>query len=508
MCSPPGVHAGLPLPAGLTARLRPPLGPAILRVALGLLTLATLAAAALIVGRHLQDRHGISHVHGAWLALADRAAHGDWYPPPFDGQSYAGTRFMPLGIGVLAGALRVAGDPLLASKLAAAFTTLALFAVLAWALVQAGLPRAYAACGGALVLLTSPGIYALTAYRGDVLPVALQVWAVALIAGHPSPNPRRYAAAGLLSALAVLSKLSALWAGGAIGLVALAAPRRAFLPFAAATLSTLALGLSGAELLSSGHFFENILGLSGSGLAGGLKGAPGKLHYLWVESSLLSWALLPVVLYGFWSSLARGRLELVQLAFLMAGVLALVILADAGTYANHLLDLVVLSVWLSGRVLADELATPGPRAVPALLSVTVLVAGLAGLDRAVADDLRAPRVEARDPLAAVVTGPGPYLSEDATIPILRGERPLVLDAWMFLRYAAHHPEAEAHLLALIEQRQLRQVVLLRDPLGPGAEEWYRVQAFGPRVIAAILQHYQAALVVEGYHVFVPRTPAP
>lgn len=479
-----------------------------MNVALGLLTFAALVAAALIAGRHLQDRHGISHVHGAWLALAERAAHGDWYPPPFDGQSYAGTRFMPLGIGILAGFLRAVGDPLLASKLAALVTTLALFVGLARALMQAGLPRAYAVCGGALVLLTSPGIYGLTAYRGDVAPVVFQVWAVSLIVASPSPNPRRYAAAGFLAALAVLSKLSALWAGGAIGLVALAAPRRAFLPFAVTAVSTLVLGLGGTELLSGGHFSENIVSLSGAGLAGGLKGAPGKLHYLWVESSLLSWALLPVVLYGFWASLSRGRVDLVQLAYVLAAGLTVVILADAGTYSNHLLDLVVLSVWLSGRVLADELATPGSRTAPALLALTVGVAGLAGLDRSVVDELRAPSGGVRDPLASAVTGPGPYLSEDATIPILRGERPLVLDAWMFLRYAARHPEAEAHLLALLEQRQLRHVVLLRDPQGPGAEEWYRIQAFGPKVIAAILQHYQAAEVVEGYHVFVPRPAAP
>lgn len=508
MCSLREVNAGLPVPSRIASRLGPALGQRVLSAALALLTFITLVAAALIAARHFDDRHGLSHVHGAWLALAERANHGDWYPPPFDGQSYAGTRFMPLGIGVLAGFLRVFGDPLLASKLAALCTTVALIGVLGRALMQAGLPRAYALSGGALVLLSSPGIYGLVGYRGDVLPVVFQVWAVSLIADHQDPSPRRYAGAGGLAALAVLAKLSALWAGGAIGLVALAAGRRAFVPFAVTALSTLGLGLVGTELLSGGHFFENILGLSGSGIAGGLKGAPGKFHYLWLESSLLSWAVLPVVLYGFWSSLARGRLELVQIAFVMAVLLGLVILADPGTYANHLLDVVVLSVWLSGRVLSDELATPGPRAVPALLGLTVWVAGLAGLDRSVADDLRAPRREPRDPLASVVPGPGPYLFEDATIPILRGQRPLVLDAWMFLRYTARHPEAEGHLLGMIEKRQLSHVVLLRDPLGPGAEEWYRVQAYGPKVTAAILANYQLAEVVEGYHVYRPRPAAP
>lgn len=497
------MHAGWQLPPTWIGGKAPWLrrfGPRLLASVVAAMSLGSGLSLAL---RHLSDRHGISHVHGAWMGLADLAAHGQWYPPPFDGTHYAGTRFMPLGIGVLALFRGALGDPLLGSKVAALITTALLLVTLGVALTRSGLSRSAAIAGASLVLLTAPGVYGLTAYRGDVLPVALQLLALLLVE-RSNGGWRRVAGAGVLAGAAVLAKLSALWALGAIGLFLLLTPRR-LVPFVAGALLTLGVGLGGTELISGGHFFENLRALSGSGL-GSFAGAPGRLHYLWVEAGLASWVLLPAVALGFWRTVVTGKLELAQLAFLIASALVVVILVDAGTYANHLLDVVVLSVLLAGRALAT-LHAEGDEAARVLFLGTVLFGAFAGFDRAVADELRARSGLSRDPLAEVVTGAGPYLSEDATIPVVRGERPLVLDAWMFLRYAARHPEAEAHLEGLIEARALTHVVLLRDPQGPGAEEWYRVQAFGPRIIAAIQRNYHLATVVEGYHVYRPN-PAP
>lgn len=500
---------GLLIPRGWSERARSWTADGPVAAAAWVFGLGIVALLLRMVFTHFGDRHGVTHVHGAWLGLAQRALEGDWYPAPFDGQTFAGTRFMPLGIAVLAASWALISDPYIATKAAALVTMALLLGQVARALRRAGLPWAHALALVVLIPLSTPGLNGLTAFRGDVVPVILQLAAVHLVA-REAASPRHYAGAGALAALAVLSKLSAGWAGLAVGLVALREPRRALLPFAAAALLTLGAGLVGVELLSGGHFSENILGLAGSGLArhaGSTGGVIGKFQYLWVESSLVSWALMPVVLYDLRHAVTRGRLDVEQVAFVITLGLTVFILADAGTFANHLLDLVVLTVLLAGRALGRELAEPGPRRVPVVLAVTVVLAGLAGFNHSIAPELRAPVSAARDPLAEVLRNAGPYLCEDATIPIVRGERPLVTDAWIFLRWAARHPEAEAHLIGRIARRELTHVVLLRDPSDDYSREWYSVQSLSPPVIAAVQQHYVQSAVVEGYHVFVPRPDA-
>lgn len=504
------MSVGLIVPRGLAERARRWTEPGPITAAAWVFALGVAALLLRMVLRHWGARHGITHVHGAWLGLAQRALEGHWYPAPFDGQTFAGTRFMPLNVAVLAAAWALLADPYVATKAAALLMMVVLLAQVARALHRAGVPWAHALSLVMLIPLSTPGIDGLGAFRGDVLPVILQLAAVHLVA-RESTSPRHYAGAGLLAALAVLSKLSAGWAGLAVGLVSLREPRRAFAPFAVTALLTLAAGFVGVELLSDGRFSQNILGLAGSGLArhaGSTGGVIGKFQYLWVESSLVSWALMPVVIYELRHAIVvRNRLDVEQVAFVIALGLTMFILADAGTFANHLLDLVVLTVLLAGRALGRELAEPGPRRVPVVLAVTVVLAGLAGFNHSIAPELRAPVSAARDPLAEVLRGAGPYLCEDATIPIVRGERPLVTDAWIFLRWAARHPEAEAHLIGRIARRELTHVVLLRDPSDDYSREWYSVQSLSPPVIAAVQQHYVQSTVVEGYHVFVPRTEA-
>ena len=47
---------------------------------------------------HFSDDYRVTHVQGVWIAAAESARAGRLYPPLFDGEHYAGTRYMPLPI--------------------------------------------------------------------------------------------------------------------------------------------------------------------------------------------------------------------------------------------------------------------------------------------------------------------------------------------------------------------------------------------------------------------------
>ena len=71
-------------------------------------------------GLHVSDDYHVTHVQGVWIAAAESARAGQLYPPLFDGEHYAGTRYMPLAILLNALAASLVDDPLIGGKLLAA----------------------------------------------------------------------------------------------------------------------------------------------------------------------------------------------------------------------------------------------------------------------------------------------------------------------------------------------------------------------------------------------------
>lgn len=184
--------------------------------ALAVAAAIVLASWILLAAAHVDDRYAISHVSGAWMALAQQAAAGTVYPPLFDSGFYGGTRYMPLQIELHAGISKLTGEYLASGKLIAYGATLLPLGLVCGALRRFGLPRPHALALTAAVLVTQVGLLAATSIYGDILPALLQVAAL-LVAlrrlGHGGA-----AAAGLLCGLALLAKVSALWAPLAIGL--------------------------------------------------------------------------------------------------------------------------------------------------------------------------------------------------------------------------------------------------------------------------------------------------
>src|SRR5688572_9853616 len=73
-----------------------------------------------LVVLHVDDDYRVTHLQGIWMATVEAARAGWLYPPLFDGEHYAGTRWLPLPILANALASSLVGDPLIGGKLAAA----------------------------------------------------------------------------------------------------------------------------------------------------------------------------------------------------------------------------------------------------------------------------------------------------------------------------------------------------------------------------------------------------
>ncbi|ABC83855.1 hypothetical protein [Anaeromyxobacter dehalogenans] len=491
--------------------------PALLLVAL---TLARLPAA-------WDSGNALNHVSGAWMALADDLAHGTFYRPLASPElGYGGTRFFPLAFALHAGLLRL-GAPLLASGYALSLAAGALLVLGGFLLARRmGLARAPAAAFAALALAGFAGQHALSAVRGDLLAVALQALGLAAtLAADPDadapPRPRRgrLALAALCFVLAFAAKPTALTApAAAVAWLALRRAPRAALGLAAATAAGAATVTLATDLLSHGRFLS-ILAACAAGGAGpaDLLRAPLRLVRLFlvedraglvlvVAAAVALRAAAPRAWAG-WRAPAAGGLLLAALWVAAAALGLLAVLASPGTGVNHLLELEAAGASALAAAAGSRARSRRSSPWPGLGAPAAALAGalLAGVTWRV--DASSSRL---GELRAVVSAlpPGPVLSEDPLLPLLAGERPLLLDAWMLRLSSAHDPALARPLLEALRAGAVPAVVLFQDLADPEADAWYGSGNLGAAPVAEIRGAYRRALWIGHYHVYQPLAPAP
>src|SRR5438034_11118599 len=112
----------------------------------------------LIAFARVDDTYGTV---GPWTGLASYTVHGTLYPPLFDGESFGGTRYMPLQFLLYAGTSKLTGEFFVSGKIVAAIVATALLALVYFGLRNIGCrrPEAFALTGAVLaagpVLLAS-----------------------------------------------------------------------------------------------------------------------------------------------------------------------------------------------------------------------------------------------------------------------------------------------------------------------------------------------------------------
>lgn len=461
---------------------------------------------------HVDDGRSVDHVAGTWMALATAANAGTLYPPFYEDGYYGGTRFAPLPIVLQAGAAQIAGEYLVSAKVLGLVLAVALVA-LTFALVHAsGCGTPVALLLTSTLLVSGTGLVVTLGIRNDALPVILQLAALALVARRH--GDARMTGAGVLCALAVASKLSAVWAPLAIVAWFLRYDRRAAGVFAGAL--TIALGLTYAvfQALSGGRMDDNLLGLALTtpDRVGELGDQVDRLRLIASEGQGLLGLVIVLALAATVLSAWRRALRLEHVAFVAACAITVVVLLDPGAFVNHLLDVQVLALPVVGRLWYESRAEQvrhGSLVRGAILVAVALGAVTSYREhvtlrsdvRALVHGTTAP--SDRVPrLADAIPAGARILSEDPSIPVLRGERPVVLDPYMLIPVLERDPLRREELVARIDAGRFDTIVLLNRPSSaPGG---YRNLHLGESIANAIERSYRATRFEDGRWIFEPR----
>ncbi len=463
---------------------------------------------------HAGDRFEVEWVMGSRMGLARAAAQGTLYPPLFDGRFHGGTRFMPIPFVLHGWMARITSEYVVSGKLLAyvsfAFLLIVMYRVLRSLTCSRGASLALASTA----LLTHVGLQQGMSFYADALPAALQLAGVALVA--KSSRRRAVIGAAALCVLALFCKSSAIWAPFAIVVWLWKRDRPAVRDFLAVFVTGSLVFFGIFQLASRGRFMINVVGLA----AAGEHGASNLLRLLWWPLVMLSGevgalALIALALVGTTLAVKNRELTIYHVSLACASLVLLVVLTDTGANANHLIDVLVLLAIAAGDLWPRRLRGRGQVSKGGSAVALVLCLGMAAayattlapqLPYAFATAIHgAPDLRYDlQPLQGFVGRGDGILSEDPTIPILLGQRPVVLDAFMFLRLGERHPEWVADLVRRIDAREFDEVVLLAR-IGDEPEGWYADTHFGEAVVAAIDRSYRLEAAEFGYYVYVLKT---
>ena len=460
---------------------------------------------------HVDDRYRLDHVSGTRTALARYAQEGVLYPELYDGERYGGTRFMPLPFVVHGLVSRLVDDYLISGKLLAYAATLGLLVTMVVALRRVRCPASLQVLLPALVLTTPTVLSASMNLRADVLPLVLQLLAAVLVSGNGGTGP--IVVAGMLTALALFTKTTALWAPLAIVLWLIFRDRRRLAWFAASYVgASLAIGVAFLAA-SDGRMVENVVGLATSGVdAGSIVVAPYRLIHLLVADATPAWAMLPIAGVVAWLAVNDRRPTIFVLSLTLALLVLLVVLSDVGTGWNQLIDVVVLAAIVAGDLAGRVDGRPtGNRVAAMIVGLALVWITTVGTVVTLLPDVRATiagQLDQRpEPLEGLADRDTSILSEDPYVPVSLGQLPVVLDPFMLLRLSHDRPGAVDDLIGRIRSRDFELVVLL-EPLEPVDRSWWNEQHFGPDVVRAIDDAYRLAGRVDGYYLYEPRVSPP
>ncbi len=465
---------------------------------------------------HLGDRYRVGHVQGIWMALAQYAHEGTLYPPLFDGVRFGGTRYMPLPIVLNAAASRATGEYLSSGKAAAMLLFVVLLVLVFSVLRQLRCPRSQAVALTGLLSATNTGVLVGCSVGGDVLPAVFQIASLLAVTTAVRRDATGWMlVGGMLAGLAVSSKLTGVWAALAVvSWLALQRDWRRLGGFAIVCGMTAAITLGIVQWVSHGRFLTTFLALTFAGTGGpiGWIRAPSQVTIFGIGDAPAVWMVAPFAILGTLASRRSGSLTVYHHALGWSVLLTLVVFTDMGAGLNQLLDPAVLTVVAVG-VVASNLRSErlGGMNLATAVALTVIWAGATGV-RGFIPDLRDVVASARTgrtlpkytprPLAGTVRPGDNLLAEDPSIPVLLGQTPFVLDAFMVRRLDELQPHAVDVLVMRIERGEFDHVALVM-PL-EDEDYWWKYYHFGPRVIGALRDHYVLVGQVDGYNIYRPR----
>lgn len=410
----------------------------------------------------VQTDRWVSHASGVYITLAKDLSEGIFYTDLYGEHGYRGTRYFPLYFSLHGLFIKLLGEPLAAGYLLGLLAGgLLLFSIFLFVRKMGGsVVLALAFLAAVLGCKLTQAM--MTSIRGDILPAALNTCGLALFVGQNDLSRKRLVAISLFFILAFAAKVSAVFGVAAVCIVLLLRRDvKASVLLALITMVGFSLVIGISELFSQGRFIEVISSCASSGTSWeGIQKIPRRVIHTIID---LDWGTKLFLMLGLGSLALLPRNQRTGIApvyFLLVSIVTIVTFSNPGLHVNHFLEPLVASVLLMASVVMTrkdrfEAVTMTGVGIALLIALAVLAASI----------FRVPPWKneehyqvVRENLAGIE---GPILSDNSFIPILMGQKPFMLDAFMFrmLRENKPYPSFEKPLFDRIEERWFAAIVL-------------------------------------------------
>ncbi len=441
----------------------------------------------------LTQSKGMNHVSGAWASLAMDVADGVFYRPLISESGYGGTRFMPLQFLLHGFLIKAGGHPVLTGHALSLLSMIALMGGIYCLLCWMGVGRGLAGICAVLVLFSAVVQFALWTIRGDLLAAALNIWGLAFSARALGDNTRKHSVwlAALFFVLAFTAKLTTIF--GFVAAVAtffLSGQRKIAYKLGLLTFAGMALAVGLIHIASDGRALETMRACSSGGAT--LKDvANSPITWFRIAQGADPWSLVLMALAGFGLLLIPRDAwrEMPSVALLATAGVTVFLFGSPGVDYNHLLDLHVIALVFFAVQLARlrfdlslGVITLAMVAVMGSANLLIKVRSTAGAIPLREDIVRT--------LEQVSNSGGPLLSENPWYPILKHERPYMLDPFMFRIISRKNPSVAHDLSEKLEEHFFRAIILQNDPQTEAGKYQLNEVHFGQGFAEKLLENYE------------------
>ncbi len=440
---------------------------------------------------------------GTWLCMAADARDGLLYRPIVSDIGYGGTRYAPLFPIIIAGFMRLGIDPVTSGFLAGLIGVGVTIGGLFILMRRLGTPLALAASLAFFVLAAACTRTIILGIKCDLLPVGLALWGLVAVvcSTEKSASRLRLIAGGICFALALATKITSVFGITAATLWLLL---RGKFRQAAILCLTWCLGVIVVLLItqwaSHGRALSIFLECAGGG--GGFDRILKGPHLLFRDVArhdrtlLAIWLLAMFVIAWTWQ---WTSLPAIFLLIATAGTMA--IYGSPGTHLNHPVDMNAAAILVIATLSAKSRVFQSPVLVATLL---LMILASAACWRQIGEIQRHnERGQMESALAdanSSITS-APILSEDPMLPLLKGERPYMLDPFIFRAVRTQKPQIADKFWQDLDGRHFKAVILHRPPNDPDYAS--NEGDFGPGFINRLKSEYALTSVRGNFYVFLP-----
>lgn len=460
---------------------------------------------------------------GVWAALANDFAGGVFYRPVFNESGYGGTRYMPLFFILYGLLISFLNDPVTAGLSLSLATLVFLDLGVYFLLRETGTPKKFAV-PLTLLVHASISLQLLTLEtRGDFLASAMNVWGILLALKHMRTNSWGFLTLSACCFLgAIFTKFTTIGGLAVVILYLWIRDKRAsaFYLTGLTAVSTLAL-LWGINELSQGKALASFQACA----LGGFNFDYALKTPLWFLTVIIQdpffFVLLCLAIYLMTPVKTEQWKSFAPLYFGFTLISTFAIFSSPGTDSNHLIDMLIACI----LVLAFQF--PKVEKFPKAYNFCFLfmIGGVLFMwipgTLSIKDHIEPVERPTRAAIRAIAQELGSQtkniLSENPLVPLLMGQRPVVLDAFSLRVMAQKSPDIEADFTRKIKDHYFEAIVLLDWSGAPldqledamekhsslGVDRFYGEVHFPPGFLELMKKHYFLSFVKRPYVVYEP-----